>query len=258
MAVTETIQELLHGIDDAQYGRDMRQYIHKGIQKCYEEGSAGETDLTARQAIENLLGNFATVEASSTASRAYAVGENLVYDSVMYKVTTAIAAGGTITPGTNVQSTTVAAACDAAIAGAKAAIETVETAEMVVTADSSYGIHVTFRKVGKVVTMSIYSETDTLVYPVQSFQSATFYGPLVIGKFPSGFEPHEYDSWQIPTIHMITGGTCVNTAQLSYNADDETIIGVQYSSGLWLREDRTPNNETRFNIPLTSVSYIVD
>ena len=54
MAVTETIQELLQGIDDAQYGRDMRQYIHKGIQKCYEEGSAGETDLVARQEIENI------------------------------------------------------------------------------------------------------------------------------------------------------------------------------------------------------------
>ena len=54
MAVTETIQELLQGIDDAQYGRDMRQYIHKGIQKCYEEGSAGETDLVARQRLDAL------------------------------------------------------------------------------------------------------------------------------------------------------------------------------------------------------------
>lgn len=54
MAVTETIQELLQGIDDAQYGRDMRQYIHKGIQKCYEEGSAGETDLVARERLDTL------------------------------------------------------------------------------------------------------------------------------------------------------------------------------------------------------------
>ena len=54
MAVTETIQELLQGIDEAQYGREMRQFIHKGIQKCYEEGSAGETDLTAREQIEDL------------------------------------------------------------------------------------------------------------------------------------------------------------------------------------------------------------
>lgn len=54
MAVTETIQELLQGIDDAQYGRDMRQFIHKGIQKCYEEGSAGETDLVARERLDEV------------------------------------------------------------------------------------------------------------------------------------------------------------------------------------------------------------
>lgn len=59
MAVTETIQELLQGIDDAQYGRDMRQYIHKGIQKCYEEGSAGETDLVAREAIADIQAEIA-------------------------------------------------------------------------------------------------------------------------------------------------------------------------------------------------------
>lgn len=58
MAVTETIQELLEGIDSAQYGRDMRQYIHKGIQKCYEEGSAGETDLEARLRLDNLEDNI--------------------------------------------------------------------------------------------------------------------------------------------------------------------------------------------------------
>lgn len=54
MAVSETIQEILDGIDESQYGRDMRDYIHKGIQKCYEEGSAGETDLQARTDIASL------------------------------------------------------------------------------------------------------------------------------------------------------------------------------------------------------------
>lgn len=54
MAVTETIQELLELISESQYGRDMRDAIRKGIQKCYEEGSAGETDLVARQAIEEI------------------------------------------------------------------------------------------------------------------------------------------------------------------------------------------------------------
>jgi hypothetical protein len=54
MAVTETIQELLQGIDSAQYGREMRQFIHKGIQKCYEEGSAGETDPGARERLDEV------------------------------------------------------------------------------------------------------------------------------------------------------------------------------------------------------------
>lgn len=61
MAVTETIQELLQGILDSQYGRDMRQFIHDAIKKCYEEGSAGETDLEARErldAIEEQIGDL--------------------------------------------------------------------------------------------------------------------------------------------------------------------------------------------------------
>lgn len=108
MAVTETIQELLQGIDDAQYGRDMRQYIHKGIQKCYEEGSAGETDLQARTDIEKLANNFGSVESTSTASKAYAQGDTLIYDNVLYKVTTAIAQGDTLVEGTNIEQTNVA------------------------------------------------------------------------------------------------------------------------------------------------------
>ena len=40
-------------------------------------------------------------EASSTASRAYAVGEPFIYNNLLYRATAAIAQGGTITPGTN-------------------------------------------------------------------------------------------------------------------------------------------------------------
>lgn len=54
MSVTATIQELLQGIMDSQYGRDMRQFIHDAIQKCYEEGSAGETDLEARERLDDV------------------------------------------------------------------------------------------------------------------------------------------------------------------------------------------------------------
>lgn len=56
-----------------------------------------------------VLGDFATVEDSTTASKAYKVGEYLVYNNRLYRVTTAIASGGTITVGTNVVQTDVGA-----------------------------------------------------------------------------------------------------------------------------------------------------
>lgn len=53
---------------------------------------------------------IATVETSATASKAYAVDDLLIRDdlSTMYKVTSPIASGGTITPGSNVAPTSVA------------------------------------------------------------------------------------------------------------------------------------------------------
>ncbi len=51
---------------------------------------------------EKILGDFASFESTTTASKAYKVGEYLTYDGYLYKVTTAIASGGTITVGTNV------------------------------------------------------------------------------------------------------------------------------------------------------------
>lgn len=54
MAVTETMAELLDTIDNAEYGRDVRDAIHKGVQKCYEDGSAGSEDEVARDAVTAL------------------------------------------------------------------------------------------------------------------------------------------------------------------------------------------------------------
>lgn len=48
------------------------------------------------------LSNLATIEGTTTASKAYAVGDFLVLTGQLYKVTQAIAQGGTITVGTNV------------------------------------------------------------------------------------------------------------------------------------------------------------
>lgn len=52
---------------------------------------------------------LATIEASTTASKAYAVGDYLIANNKIYKVTAAIASGGTITVGTNVTETKVGA-----------------------------------------------------------------------------------------------------------------------------------------------------
>lgn len=46
--------------------------------------------------------NIATIEDSNVASQAYSVGNFLILDGQLYRVTNAIASGGTITVGTNV------------------------------------------------------------------------------------------------------------------------------------------------------------
>ena len=57
--------------------------------------------------LDEVFGDFASVEYTNTASKAYAVGDYLVYDSKFYKVTSAISQGATIVPNTNVVKTTV-------------------------------------------------------------------------------------------------------------------------------------------------------
>jgi len=46
--------------------------------------------------------NLATIEAVATASKPYAVGEYLVLNGILYKVTQAIANGGALVVGTNI------------------------------------------------------------------------------------------------------------------------------------------------------------
>lgn len=48
------IEEYLNQIENAIYGRDVRQAIHDGIEACYEDGKVGAVDLVARQRIDNL------------------------------------------------------------------------------------------------------------------------------------------------------------------------------------------------------------
>lgn len=70
-----------------------------------EDGSGNV--ISAQTMIQNILGDMASIEQSDTASKAYAVGDYLVLNSHLYRVIVAIAADGTITPGTNVVVTNV-------------------------------------------------------------------------------------------------------------------------------------------------------
>lgn len=70
-----------------------------------DEDAAGHLQLE----IDAILGDLATWELTDEASKAYKVGEYLIYNRFLYKVTAAITAGGTITPGTNVAQTNVGA-----------------------------------------------------------------------------------------------------------------------------------------------------
>jgi hypothetical protein len=57
----------------------------------------------------SILGNFATVEDTNTASQSYKSGDYLVLNNLLYKVTSPIASGGNIVIGTNAIQTTVGA-----------------------------------------------------------------------------------------------------------------------------------------------------
>lgn len=61
----------------------------------------------AQTIFNRILGDFATIESSTIASKAYAVDDLLVLNGYLYCVTTAIPSGGTITAGTNVTVTNV-------------------------------------------------------------------------------------------------------------------------------------------------------
>ena len=63
--------------------------------------------------LDGLPWNFSSLiapnESTNKASQNYAVGSYLIYNNTLYKVTSAIASGGTITPNTNCVATTIMA-----------------------------------------------------------------------------------------------------------------------------------------------------
>lgn len=70
------------------------------------DGSGQVTD--TQTIISRILGDFAEIESSATASKAYAVGDYLVLNGYFYKVTASIAIDDELVEGTNIEKTTVA------------------------------------------------------------------------------------------------------------------------------------------------------
>ena len=81
-------------------------------EETYQSGTVGKTLNDLSRQLSDVSGSLATVETTSTASKAYAVGDLLVYNNQLYKVASAIAAGGTLTPGTNITAVTVESELD--------------------------------------------------------------------------------------------------------------------------------------------------
>lgn len=94
----------------AVYPADTKSYVDAQTAELSGEIDALTDDVDALESdVTDTQSMIATVETSETASKNYAIGDLLVLGGTLYKVTAAIPAGATITPGSNVTQTTVEA-----------------------------------------------------------------------------------------------------------------------------------------------------
>ena len=100
------LADYLLGIDAAEGYQMLISDLAKKIIEQYAGSTLAGTAQPIKDALdtvaENTYGNIATIESGTTASKAYAVGDRMVLDGLLYKVTSAITQGGTITIGSNV------------------------------------------------------------------------------------------------------------------------------------------------------------
>ena len=85
--------------------------IDAGIDAALNPDTVPEADsdaLITSDAVAKVQQGFAPIENAATAANAYAIGDLLVWEGVLYKAKAAIAVGDSFTVGTNIETTTVA------------------------------------------------------------------------------------------------------------------------------------------------------
>ncbi len=100
----------INSMGDAAYKNVKYNFTTQNAGYVLDARAGYDLDQRITNAVSDVLGDLATVEASETASKSYSVGEYLVYNNILYKVTSAITQNGTITPGTNCTATTAGSA----------------------------------------------------------------------------------------------------------------------------------------------------
>lgn len=100
-------------LTDADSGDITIQTVRRSEGDIYDEGDPfsaermNDLETRIKAECDAIEAAIASAQSSSIASRAFSVGQYLVYNGNFYKVTRAIASGATISPGTNCSQTTV-------------------------------------------------------------------------------------------------------------------------------------------------------
>lgn len=149
------------------------------------------------------IANIAPIEATSTASKAYSVENQLIYNGLLYKVDSAIAQGATLTPGGNIS---LSPKVEAQIASLKSSLTSLITATSTI-------VTLTYRDSGILqhdfsswaATIPSTNVKTTLICPVGDTNKCLFFlsGTTVYARAVAGqsFSQNETASVKLVVLH---------------------------------------------------------
>ena len=196
---------------------------------------------------------IATVEATTTASKNYLVGDLLVYDGKLYKVTSAIATGATIIVGSNVAQTTVESQIAAGGGGGGGGSEKTwkKFRDVTVTLDKPT-TNVTYTEGTDGITGFSFSVDDN----GNSFEY-TDIKILAIVKNVSGQAMMNVSSGAyISNISIISfRGSAMQGQARVYELESELVDGVRFYSGIYATQYATTINNLAPNQMVNNFAY---